>query len=73
VLDPLAFRPAATGASGVLDSELGRDSARAEATATPLADGSLLYVGGGVGDPRTLAAGAELLVPCFDACLAVTP
>jgi hypothetical protein len=73
VLDPLVFRPAATGTAGVLDSSLARSSARAEATATTLADGSVLYVGGAVGDPRTLAAGAELLVPCAGACLAITP
>ena len=57
----------------MLGDDLAAAPARAEATATPLADGSLLYVGGAIGDPRTLAGGAELLVPCFDGCLAVTP
>jgi hypothetical protein len=73
VLDPIAYRPAATGSSGSVVDDLPTAPARAEATATVLGDGSLLYVGGGVGDPRTLAGGAQLFVPCFDACLGVTP
>ncbi len=73
VYDPLLFQPAATGATGVLHDDLAAAPARAEATATLLPDGSVLYVGGGVGDPRTLAGGAQLFVPCFGACLAVTP
>ena len=73
VLDPIVFHPAPTGATGVLGDDLAAAPARAEATATTLVDGSLLYVGGGIGDPRTLAGGAQLFVPCFGACLAVTP
>jgi hypothetical protein len=74
VLDPVIFQPTPTGAGGVLDDDLsGETSARAEATTTALIDGSLLYVGGGVGNPRSLAGGAEILVLCSDACLAVTP
>lgn len=72
VLDTIVFEPAPAGAAGTLGND-GVASARAEATATTLGDGSVLYVGGGVGDPRSLAGGAELLVPCVGACLAVTP
>ncbi|HEX9105315.1 MAG TPA: kelch repeat-containing protein, partial [Polyangia bacterium] len=73
VLDAILFHPSPTGAAGTLGDDAGATPARAEATATTLGDGSVLYVGGGVGDPRTLAGGAELFVPCFGACLAVTP
>jgi hypothetical protein len=68
VLDSILFRAGTLG-----DDTAGAAPARAEATATTLADGSVLYVGGGVGDPRTLAGGAQLFVPCFAGCLAVTP
>jgi hypothetical protein len=67
VLESIIFR------DGTLGNEAGATPARAEATATTLPDGSILYAGGGIGDPRTLAGGAELFVPCFAACLAVTP
>jgi hypothetical protein len=68
VHDPLLWHVA-----GVLTDDLSPAPARAEATATTLLDGSVLYLGGGVGDPRSLAGGAELFVPCFGPCLAVTP
>src|SRR5262249_48921337 len=67
------YTPDPNGQSGVFADDLRPSPARAEATATLLSDGSLLYVGGAVGDPRTLAGGAHLFVPCFAACLAVTP
>jgi hypothetical protein len=47
--------------------------ARADADMVRLGDGSVLYVGGAVDDPRTLAGGAQLFVPCFAACLAPNP
>jgi hypothetical protein len=72
VLDVILFRPAG-GTDGTLEDDAGAASARAEATATTLGDGTVLYVGGGVSDPRTLAGGAELFVPCSTACLTVTP
>jgi len=72
VLDIIVFQPATAGAAGTLGNS-GVAPARAEATATTLADGSVLYAGGGIGDPRSLAGGAELYVPCSGACLAVTP
>ncbi|HEX6837567.1 MAG TPA: hypothetical protein VF334_13395, partial [Polyangia bacterium] len=72
VLDTLSFQPDGGGAGGTLGNS-GVAPARAEATATTLPDGSVLYVGGGISDPRSLAAGAELYVPCSGACLAVTP
>lgn len=64
---------ASTASTGVLDGSLGDAPIRADAGAVVLRDGSVLYAGGAVGDPRTLAGGAELYVPCFGACLAVTP
>ena len=67
VLDSLLYR------DGTLGDESAATPARAEATATTLPDGSVLYVGGAVGDPRSVAGGAQLFVPCFGACLAVTP
>ena len=73
VLDPIVYRPAPGMSTGVLDDDLTDASARAEATSTTLIDGSVLYVGGGVANPRTLAGGAEIFVPCFAACLGVTP
>ena len=73
VLDPLVYHPAATGDSGVLEDDFADSTARAEATVTALIDGSVLYVGGGVADPRTLAGGGEIFVPCFADCLAITP
>ncbi len=72
VLDPLVYHPAPTGDMGVLEDDLAESTARAEATLTALIDGSVLYVGGGVSDPRTLAGGGELFVPCFADCLAIT-
>ena len=73
VLDTIVFQPAPTGAAGTLGYDRGGTPARAEATATTLRDGSVLYVGGAIGDPRMLAGGAELLVPCDGDCLTVTP
>ena len=73
LLDSIVFRPSPTGLTGTLGDDFGVTPARAEATATTLADGSVLYAGGAVGDPRTLAGGAQLFVPCFAACLAITP
>src|SRR5262249_3265743 len=73
VLDPIVYRPTPGASSGVLHDDLTNASARAEATATTLIDGSVLYVGGGVGDPRTVAGGAEIFVPCFAGCLGITP
>jgi len=73
VLDSIVFQPSPTGLTGTLGDDFGATPARAEATATALPDGSLLYVGGAVGDPRTLAGGAQLFVPCFASCLAITP
>ncbi|HEY2743852.1 MAG TPA: kelch repeat-containing protein, partial [Polyangia bacterium] len=72
VLDPLVYHPAATGDMGILEDDLADSTARAEASLTALIDGSLLYVGGGVSNPRTLAGGGELFVPCFADCLAIT-
>jgi hypothetical protein len=67
VLDSIVVR------DGTLGDEDASTPARADATATTLLDGSVLYVGGGVGDPRAVAAGAQIFVPCFGSCLAVTP
>jgi hypothetical protein len=72
VLDPLVYHPAPTGDSGVLEDDFANSTARAEATLTALVDGSVLYVGGGISDPRTLAGGGEIFVPCFADCLAIT-
>ena len=73
VLDPIVYRPAPGMTTGVLDDDLTDASARAEATSTALIDGSVLYLGGGVSNPRTLAGGAEIFVPCFGPCLDLTP
>ena len=46
---------------------------RADAAGLLLADGSIFYAEGAVGEARTLAGGAQLLVPCFDDCLLPSP
>ena len=46
---------------------------RADAVGLVLRDGSVFFAGGAVGPDRTLAGGAQLLVPCFDDCLLATP
>ncbi len=46
---------------------------RADAVGLVLRDGSVFFAGGAVGPNRTLAGGAQLLVPCFDDCLLATP
>jgi hypothetical protein len=71
--DALYFQPTPGDAAGVLHDDLPPAPVRADATATLLGDGSLLYIGGAVGDPRTLAGGAQLFAPCFGDCLALTP
>lgn len=53
--------------------------ARARAAVVRLVDGSVLYVGGGIGQPRvptdaTTATAAQIFVPCWEQCVAnVTP
>jgi hypothetical protein len=56
----------------MITTDLAPPSLRADAAAVRLADGSVLVLGGAVGAARTLAGGAELWVPCFADCLAVS-
>ncbi|MDB4968763.1 MAG: Fibronectin type domain protein [Myxococcales bacterium] len=69
----LHFAPTASGSGGVLASDFPLTPARAEANLVLLPDGSVLYTGGAVSDPRMLAGGAQIFVPCFGSCRAVTP
>lgn len=47
--------------------------ARADAGVVLLGDGSVLYAGGAVDDPRTVAGGAQIWVSCLGACLTPAP
>ena len=70
----LHFAPTDGGASaGALEADFPLTPSRADANLVLLPDGSVLYAGGGVSDPRAVAGGAQIFVPCFGACRAVTP